>query len=74
MLSILHKNGEISVIQIKPKEINKIASVTKHRTRDGSVLKFNPVADMDLRVDSGLLQLVVVEGDGTISAYAIKKE
>ena len=75
MLALLHRNGEISLIQIRPKEINKVANVTKHRARDGHNLKYNPVADMDVRVvESGQLQVVVVEGEGTLSVYGLKRE
>lgn len=73
MLALLHNSGEISLIDIKPKEINKIGNVTKHKAYSQN-LKFNPVADMDMRVENGQLQLVVVEGDGTVSVYAVKRE
>lgn len=73
MLAVLHKNGEISVIQVRPKEINKIANITKHKSHHHT-LKYNPVADMELRVDNGALQVIVVEGEGTLSIYGVKKE
>ena len=72
-MALLHSNGEISVIQIKPKEINKIANITRHKAHNPN-LKFNPVADMELRVENGVPQIIVVEGEGTVSIYGVKKE
>lgn len=74
MLALLHQTGEISLIQIKPKEINKIANITKHKVRDGHSLKFNPIADIDMLVDNGQLQVIVVEGEGTVNVYGLKRE
>lgn len=71
---MLQKNGEINIIEIKPKEINKIANIVKNKSRDGHSLKYNPVADLELRVENGQIQIIVVEGEGTVSVYGLKRE
>lgn len=61
-------------MQIKSKEINKVANITKYRARDGHHLKYNPIADFALRVDNEHLQIIAIEGEGTVCIFGLKKE
>jgi len=61
-------------MSIKSNEINKVAFITKYKARDGFYPKFNPVADFELKNENGQVQVVVIEGEGVISVYGLKKE